>query len=236
MQFRGPGGVFLAAEAIVSQLAFPFGTTVKRATVFVDGQNLYRSVKDAFGYTYPNYAFPPLALKICRQKGWEAKRIQFYTGVPERADDARWHDFWSAKLRMMKWQGVHVFSRALRYRDETVTVEGVTHSVRVAREKGIDVRMAIDIIRQALHREYDVALVFSQDQDFSEVADEVRLIAKEQQRQIVVASAFPVSDTYSNKRGINKTDWVHFDKALYDTCLDTRDYMRPARGGGTAER
>jgi hypothetical protein len=27
----------------------------KKAFVFIDGQNLYRAAKDAFGYHYPNY-------------------------------------------------------------------------------------------------------------------------------------------------------------------------------------
>lgn len=28
---------------------------MKRAVVFVDGQNLFHSAKNCFGYTYPNY-------------------------------------------------------------------------------------------------------------------------------------------------------------------------------------
>jgi uncharacterized LabA/DUF88 family protein len=37
-------------------------------------------------------------------------------------------------------------------------------------EKGVDVRIALDVIRLAHRAEYDVALLFSQDQDLSEVA------------------------------------------------------------------
>ncbi len=36
--------------------------------------------------------------------------------------------------------------------------------------------------------------------------------------------AFPVSPTYNNTRGINKTDWFRLDRATYDACLDPRDY------------
>lgn len=54
-------------------------------------------------------------------------------------------------------------------------------------------RIALDIIRLAHRREYDVALVFSQDQDLSEAADEIRVIAQEQERWIKIASSFPVS-------------------------------------------
>jgi hypothetical protein len=73
----------------------------------------------------------------------------------------------------------------------------------------------------------DVVLIFSQDQDFSEVADEVRSVAREQDRWIKIASAFPVSPTAPNNRGINKTDWIRIDRTLYDACIDRRDY-RPS--------
>lgn len=29
--------------------------TIKRAVVFVDGQNLFYAARNAFGYTFPNY-------------------------------------------------------------------------------------------------------------------------------------------------------------------------------------
>ncbi len=75
------------------------------------------------------------------------------------------------------------------------------------------------------HRgEYDVAVIFSQDQDLSEVAKELRVIAREQDRWLKVASAFPASITARNRRGIEATDWIRIDKATYDSCLDPRDY------------
>ncbi len=85
----------------------------------------------------------------------------------------------------------------------------------------------MDSIRAAYHKQADVILIFSQDQDLSEVADEIRLIAKEQNRWIKVASAFPFRSTGKNVRGINKTDWVHIDQNLYDSCLDNQNYRLP---------
>lgn len=73
-------------------------------------------------------------------------------------------------------------------------------------------------------KEYDVALVFSQDQDLSEVAAEVRVISAEQARWIKITCAFPVSPAARNRRGINSTDWIQIDRAAYDTCIDARDY------------
>jgi hypothetical protein len=105
--------------------------------------------------------------------------------------------------------------------------DGTEHTYLAGEEKGIDVRIALDIVRMAHHNEYDVALVFSQDQDLSEVAEEVRTIAREQGRWLKIACAFPTSPASRNRRGINKTDWIPIDRTMYDACLDRRDYRPP---------
>ena len=204
----------------------------KRAVVFIDGQNLFHSVRESFGYTYPNYDVRALARRVCQDKGWELAQVRFYTGVPDLSDDARWHEFWSHKFAMMGRQGIHVYSRPLRYRNKRVNLpDGSEYTFLAGEEKGIDVRIAIDVIRMGHHKEYDVALIFSQDQDLSEVADEIRAIAREQDRWIKVACAFPISPTMRNRRGIEKTDWIQVDRVTYDTCLDHRDY-RPKSSRG----
>ena len=199
----------------------------KRTVTFIDGQNLYYSVKEAFGYTFPNYDILALSRLVCEQEGWQLSEARFYTGVPDRLDNPRWHDFWSRKLLAMERSGVTVYSRPLRYRNKSFELpDGSMHAVRVADEKGIDVRLALDVIRLAHARVYDVAVVFSQDQDLSEVADEVRTVSKEQDRWIKIACAFPIGPALRNRRGINRTDWTRFDKETYETCIDRYDYRR----------
>ena len=92
-------------------------------------------------------------------------------------------------------------------------------------------RIAVDVIRMAHRNDFDVALVLSQDQDLSEVAAEIRVIAREQNRWIKIACAFPSSPTSRNRRGIDKTDWIRIDRVTYDACLDRRDYRRPDTSG-----
>lgn len=79
----------------------PQEPAVKRTVAFVDGQNLYHATREAFGYTYPNYHVRRLAHSICATEGWELAGARFYTGMPDRSDDARWHHFWMSKLRAM---------------------------------------------------------------------------------------------------------------------------------------
>lgn len=202
---------------------------VKRTVAFVDGQNLFHSVRESFGYTYPNYDVQVLAQALCRPQAWDLAQVRFYTGVPDPADDPYWNTFWTGKLAVMGRQGIHVFSRSLRYRNRTVKLpDGSLHTFLTGEEKGIDVRIALDVISLAHRQAYDVALVLSQDQDLSEVAEEIRAIAREQGRWIKIASAFPFSPTTRNRRGITKTDWIRIDRATYDACLDRRDY-RPKK-------
>lgn len=198
---------------------------IKRTVVFIDGQNLYRSAKEAFGYFFPNYDVKLLSEKICAGHGWQIDEIRFYTGVPDLRDNVLWHNFWNKKLVSMGQRGIAIFSRALRYRNQIVKLpDGTNYTFLVGQEKGIDVRIALDIIRLAHEQVFDVCLVFSQDQDLSEVADEVRRISVEQNRWIKIASAFPISPTSKNKRGINKTDWITIDRQIYDSCIDPNDY------------
>lgn len=198
---------------------------VKRTIVFFDGQNLFHSAREAFGYPYPNFDPLELALSVTALKGWKLAEVRFYTGVPDARDNAFWNHFWTAKLAQMGREGIKTFSRSLRYQNRVVTLpDGTTKSELVGHEKGIDVRIALDIMRLALGDAFDVAILFSQDQDLSEVADEVRVIAKSRDRWMKIASAFPVSPTSRNTRGVNRTDWIPIDRALYDACLDTRDY------------
>ncbi|NQU65651.1 MAG: NYN domain-containing protein [SAR324 cluster bacterium] len=223
-----------------------------RAIAFIDGQNLFFSVKAMFGYSHPNYDILALSKAICEEEEWELTEVRFYTGIPHKSDIPKWHDFWVRKLRSARMQGVVVYKRDIRKRIGNVDVvlsklfsdrewhqnienrpESVSYEYPVYAEKGIDVRLAIDSIRLAMKNEYDVAVFLSQDQDLSEAVKEIKLIGCEQNRQIIIACAFPKSETVSEQtssdtvrgvRGNNGTKWIPFDKDLYDHCIDIRDY------------
>ena len=197
----------------------------KRAIVFFDGQNLYHGAKEAFGYTYPNYDPAKLAQAICDQEGWQLAQVRFYTGVHTPEGDDYWHRFWGKKLAAMGRKGINVFRRELRYQNTAVQLpDGTEGTTAVAQEKGVDVRIALDVVSCALEGTCDVAVIFSQDQDLSEVADEIRKIARREKRWIKIVSAYPVGPTSQNRRGINGTDWIKINRTTYDACIDPRDY------------
>ncbi len=126
----------------------PLEPPTKRAVAFIDGQNLHKASKEAFGYSFPNYDVLALSQGICTAKGWLLTKVRFYSGVPDSLNNPFWHGFWAAKLLTMSRQGVYTFTRYLRYQDKTVLDKnGQPSLARVPEEKGIDVRIAIDIIR-----------------------------------------------------------------------------------------
>ena len=197
----------------------------KKAVAFIDGQNLYHHAKAAFGHTHPNFDPNRLFDAICRRMGWLNGGVRFYTGVPPAKNDPFWHGYWSNRLLAMRRNGIHVTSRPLRYyREEIQRDNDETTVIGVPVEKGIDVRLALDVIRLARERQYDVGLIFSQDQDLAEVVPDVRDISRAQKRWIKLVSAFPSGPNASARRGIHGTDWLRISQDEYDACLDLRDY------------
>jgi uncharacterized LabA/DUF88 family protein len=204
---------------IGTRAAFQCGSypAPKRAIAFFDGQNLYHAARHAFGCSYPNYD-PIAAAAVSKPQGWELAEVRLYTGVPDRENDPFWNYFWTNKLAHLGRCGATVYSRSLAYRNKVVRLpDGKEHSYLSGEEKGIDMRIAIDVIGLAWQSTYDVAVIFSQDQDLSEVSREIRDIARRQDRWIKIASAFPVSPVTPNRKGINWTDWIRLDRATYDT-------------------
>ena len=202
---------------------------VKRAVSFFDGQNLFYHAKAAFGYSHPNYDPKKLSDAVCNAHGWVSHGVRFYTGIPDANRDPERYEYWQRRFLGMRRVGITVTSRQLRYQIENVSLpNGSDQENVVARqEKGIDIRISLDIAKMARLGHLDVAVIFSQDQDLAEVAEEIREIARSEDRWLKIVSAFPVSPTASASRGINKTDWFRMNRAFYDACLDPMDYRRP---------
>jgi uncharacterized LabA/DUF88 family protein len=187
--------------------------------LFFDGQHLFRSAKDAWqphpsigstNYTYPSYDVIKLSNTLVSKDPQRIiKQIRFYTGVPESNINAHWHRFWSNKLRYLKSQGVETF-------------KGRINSAQ--QEKGVDVRIAIDLIRLTYECKYDVAMIVSQDADFGPAVQLAKEIARDQGRYLTFESCYPTPTGTTNTRGIPGTIWIEIDRATYDSCFDPIDY------------
>lgn len=200
-------------------------TAIKYAMAFIDGQNLFQHAKDAFGHHHPNYDPIKLHHAVCAHHGWQPNLVRFYTGIPSKQESPMWGGYWERRLLQMKRTGIHTTTRPLRYR-KTAEVDAAGNQIIVTtpQEKGIDVRLALDIVSTARSRQWDVAVIFSQDQDLAEVVLEVREIAKEQNRWLEICCPFPYGPAATSGRGINNTQWFKMDETFYNACLDPADY------------
>lgn len=193
-----------------------------RTIVFIDGQNLYHLASNAWAttepkrrsqYDWPSYDVEKLAnALVTMQPGRSLAEIRFYTGVPDPKHGRHqrfWHGFWSNKLRYLRRRGVYAYRGQVSYGGQ---------------EKGVDVSLAIDLIRATYMKRYECAIIVSQDKDFGPAVDLAKTIAHEQSRRIVLESAFPLRSSSSSKRGVPGTKWIRIDKDTYDACFDPKDY------------
>ena len=176
-----------------------------RVLVSFDGQNLYHLAYDVVKLA------DALATRI---SGRTLAEVRFYTGVPTARQDAFWNRLWNNKLRHIGRQGVHVYRGRLYYYGQEI------------HEKGVDVRLAVDLVKATYEQRYDVAIIVSQDGDLAPAVELSKEVARDQNRTVLFESAFPV---VPRKRpfGIDKTTWITIDKATYDSCLDLADYRTP---------
>jgi uncharacterized LabA/DUF88 family protein len=192
-----------------------------RTIVFIDGQNLYHGAKDAWRpkppvgyskYSYPSYDVEKLAqCLVIRVTGRVLSQIRFYTGVPDPnlgPTEYLWHSFWTNKLRYLQNRGVEIYKGRINYKQE----------------KGVDVSLAIDLVRLTYEQQYEVAIIVSQDYDFGPAVRLAKKIASNQRRNLIFESCYPYGPGSGSNRGVPGTDWILIDQAMYDACYDPRDY------------
>ena len=195
-----------------------------RTIVLIDGQNLYHLARTAWGsapstiYHWPSYDVEKLARAlVSRTPGRTVAGIRFYTGVPdpETGSSQRfWHGFWSNKIRYLRSQGIHVYRGRVNAGGQ---------------EKGVDVSLALDLVRATYERQYDAAIIVSQDSDFGPAVRLAKEIARAQGRWLSFESCFPVGPGSRSRRGVPGTTWVPIDQATYDNCRDLREYRPSAQ-------
>ena len=194
-----------------------------RTIVFIDGQNLYHLAKRAWGsaastaYSWPSYDVEKLSLALVEAAGGRTlTEIRFYTGVPDPRVGPReefWHGFWSNKIRYLRRRGIYVYRGRVN---------------RGGQEKGVDVSLAIDLIRATYDRQYEHAIIVSQDSDFGPAVSLAREIGEGQGRNLLFESRYPVGPGSPSRRWIPGTTWRPIEKETYDACQDPRDY-RPKK-------
>ena len=92
----------------------------------------------------------------------------------------------------------------------------------------MDVSLALDLVRATYERQYEAAIIVSQDWDFGPAVRLAKEIALAQRRRLVFESCFPLGAGSHSRRGVPGTTWIPIGQATYDSCHVLRDY-RPSR-------
>ena len=150
--------------------------TTKRVVVFVDAQNFYRSARRAFfggsNLPYRLGQFHPWRLGellSARDAGRELVDVRIYTGRPDAYLQPAAYRANVQQCAAWEHAGCYVFTRPLRYPPRWPrNTDG-----RRPEEKGIDVAMALDIVRLAGRGEYDVGIICSADSDLAPAIEDV---------------------------------------------------------------
>lgn len=209
-----------------------------RTVVFIDGQNMYRGAREAFGWEqqkghYGNFRPLPLGRLLTQEAHRELCQVRFYMGVPDPRRDKVGHAM--AQRRLAAWEAddptlVELKTRALRYPPPN------------GREKGIDVQLAIDLVSLAADDAFDLAVLASADTDLLPALDfvvqryplkMVECIAWSPNEDCVTSTAAPLD---SRSKGVLRR-WV--SKEDFDRVADRTNYMqalrptpaRPGQGG-----
>lgn len=139
---------------------------------------------------------------------WSEKSVEFARRAAVISGDP------VAKRRLVYWLFDHLQVEEAR--------KGYGNATEIEEELS---RIALDLVRMALRDELTAAIIYSQDQDLNEVVSEIAAIGELKGVEIKLASAFPTAPDSDFDRGIMNTQWLRFDKQVYDRCIDEADHF-----------
>lgn len=171
-----------------------------RLMIFIDGSNLYHSLKSESGRTDIDYA----KLITCLTQGRELRRTYFYGALVDQTKDPqgyRGQQRFLASLRSVPYFEVRLGHLVYRNWPNAAPYE-----------KGIDVRLATDMLTHAFRNNFDVALLVSGDADFADMLQAV----KDQGKHVEVALLGPVTSSIRLREVADRI--VSVDAAFLANC------------------
>lgn len=171
---------------------------MKRVAVFIDGSNFYNGLRDNIGRM--DVDFHRFGRKLSEMAEGELLRIYYYNA---RVDPDFDPDNYEKQQRFITHLA-HTPHLTLRlgklvYYQVRGEDAGRKH---YAVEKGLDVKLAIDLVRLAVNRACEVAVIVSGDKDLAEVVEYGKEMGLE-----VVSAFFP--------RGLSESLATRADKVFY---------------------
>jgi uncharacterized LabA/DUF88 family protein len=190
--------------------------TMKRAHIFIDGGNFYHLVLKKLGITELDFDFERFAIFLANDRTIAEMGKRYYIGtVPEKEGDQKSKEAMSKQttlfdtLKKTDWQ---IKTSKLRRRNEEINIDArVLNYERIRalgiekieyerfREKGIDVKLATDLIVGAIDNKYDTAILVSSDGDLIPALDWIRNRTKKKIEYV----GFSILDKENEKKSTN---------------------------------
>jgi uncharacterized LabA/DUF88 family protein len=209
-----------------------------RVMVFIDGQNLYKGLRRHKARLHP--------LLLARELAGPERELvgtYYYSGIHDPEVNDEMYELVRRRHELISRTGVVVTERTLHYHwewqvdkddvpppwydDAPKRANARVRKYRAAREKGIDVALALDAVGSILADECDVVIVVSRDRDLMEVADEVRSRCKgvRPMRVEVAVVSERRGDENRIKEALNGYDSFHdIDDKIVEAARDHFDY------------
>jgi uncharacterized LabA/DUF88 family protein len=190
-----------------------------RIQIFIDGANFYHLALKPLGLKAVNFNFDEFALFLADGRDIVNLGKRFYIGsVREKEGDSKSKYAMSQQVKLFNqlkqtvWQ---IKTSKLREREERIIIDkrvanykaikkqGITEiKYKVFREKGIDVKIAIDLMAGALDDKYDAAIIVSSDTDLVPAIDWIRFRCKKQMEYV----GFSIPDITKRTNGVRPTN------------------------------
>jgi uncharacterized LabA/DUF88 family protein len=136
----------------------------QKVCIFIDGSNFYHGLKSQFGNTHID--FYKLSQALCGSTRMLIRT--YYYNAPVNKDDDE---------EMYKHQQ-RFFANLDRTPYLTKRLGRLEHRDDHVIEKGVDIFLAVDMLKYGYNNSYDVAILISSDGDFSEAINAVKDLGK----------------------------------------------------------
>ncbi len=212
--------------------------------VFIDGQNLFKGLHRRF----KTRVHPILLAGALAGEDRELVGTFYYSGIHDADVDQKMFELVRRRHDLIRRTGVEVHERTLRYHwewsvdrddvpppwydDAPKKAKATVYKKRKAREKGIDVALALDAVSAILGDRCDVAVIVSRDRDLMEIADQVRQQCSGKSVRVEVSY---VSERRGDEKPLSGAlssydAFREIDDAVVDLASDDFDYSHPLDG------
>lgn len=144
-----------------------------RAIVFIDGSNFYHRLKyltvGKDNISLLSFDFVAFCKWLCQDNS--LVEIRYYVGVVKQQKN-------NAKSEKMYADQQHLFFKLLQENVKIILGQLIQHRDKSYHEKGVDVRIAVEMIRLARQDKFDIAYLLSSDTDLVPAVEEVLSLKK----------------------------------------------------------